>query len=54
MGRLARLTAEAIDVGVALVTLPARWAANGLRWLADQSEGESTSDQKGGRSGPTE
>jgi transposase len=36
--RLARLTAEAIDVGVAVVTLPAKWAANGLRWFADQTD----------------
>jgi transposase len=36
--RLARLTAEAIDVGVAVVTAPAKWAANGLRWYADQKD----------------
>jgi len=41
--RLARFTAEAIDIGVAVVTLPARWAANSLRWYAakkDESPGK--------------
>jgi hypothetical protein len=33
---LARLTAEAIEAGVAVVTLPAKWAADGLRRYADQ------------------
>jgi transposase len=32
---LARLTAEVIEASVAVVTLPAKWAANGLRWYAD-------------------
>jgi transposase len=36
--RLARLTAEVIDAGVVVVTLPARWAANGLRWYADHKD----------------
>jgi transposase len=35
---LARLTAEMIEAGVAVVTLPARWAANGLRRYADQKD----------------
>ena len=35
---LARLTAEAIDVGIAVVTAPARWAAKGLRCYADQKD----------------
>ena len=34
--RLARLTAEVIEAGVTVVTLPARWAASGLRWYADR------------------
>jgi transposase len=34
--RLARITAEVIEAGVTVVTLPARWAANGLRWYADR------------------
>jgi hypothetical protein len=32
----ARTTARAIDVSIALVTLPAKWAADGLRSYADQ------------------
>jgi transposase len=35
---LARLTAEVIEAGVAVVTLPAKWAANGLRWYADHED----------------
>ena len=38
MRKLARLTAEAIEVGVAVVTLPAKWAVNGLRRYADQKD----------------
>jgi len=38
MRTLARLTAEAIDVGIALVTAPAKWAAKGLRCYADQED----------------
>ncbi len=33
--RLAKLTAEVIDVSVAVVTAPAKWAASSLRWYAD-------------------
>jgi transposase len=47
---LARLTAEAIDVGIAVVTLPAKWAANGLRWYAaqgDESSGRASKGQDG-------
>ena len=36
--RLARATAGVIDVGVAVVTWPARWVANGLRRYADQTD----------------
>jgi hypothetical protein len=35
---LARLTAEAIELGVAVVTLPAKWAVDGLRRYADQKD----------------
>jgi transposase-like protein len=35
---LARLTAEVIEAGVAVVTLPAQWAAKGLRRYADQKD----------------
>ena len=35
---LARLTAEVIEAGVAVVTLPAKWAANGLRWYAHHED----------------
>jgi transposase-like protein len=36
--RLAKLTAEVIEAGVTVVTLPARWAASGLRWYADRDD----------------
>jgi hypothetical protein len=36
--KLARLTAEAIELGVAVVTLPAKWAVDGLRRYADQKD----------------
>ena len=36
--RLARFTAEVIEAGVTVVTLPARWAASGLRWYADRDD----------------
>jgi hypothetical protein len=36
--RLARLTAWAIDVGITLVTMPAKWVADGLRSYADQRD----------------
>jgi transposase-like protein len=36
--RLLMLTAEVIDVGVAVVTLPAQWAASGLRWYAHRMD----------------
>jgi hypothetical protein len=36
--RLAMLTADAIDVGIAVVTAPAKWAAQGLRWCAAQGD----------------
>ena len=52
--RLARLTAEVIEAGVTVVTLPARWAANGLRWYADQGgvppRGTSSGPHAGGDS----
>lgn len=35
---LARLTADVIEAGVAVVTLPAKWAAKGLRRYADQKD----------------
>ena len=51
---LAKLTAEVIDVGVAVVTAPAKWAANGLRWYADQGgvppRGTSSGPHAGGDS----
>jgi transposase-like protein len=36
---LARLTADVIDLGVVVVTAPAKWAASGLRWYADKADG---------------
>jgi transposase-like protein len=36
--RLARAAAVVIDVGVAVVTWPARWVATGLRRYADQTD----------------
>ena len=36
--KLARLTAEAIELGVAVVTLPAKWAVDGLRRYADHKD----------------
>jgi transposase-like protein len=36
---LARLAADVIDVGVAVVTAPARWTASGLRWYAGRQDG---------------
>jgi hypothetical protein len=36
MRKMARLTAEVIDLGVAAVTAPAKWASKCLRWYADQ------------------
>jgi transposase-like protein len=47
---LARLTAEAIEVGVAVVTLPAKWAVDGLRRYADQKDetpGRASEEQDG-------
>jgi hypothetical protein len=35
---LASLAAEVIEVGVAVVTVPAKWAASGLRWYAHQKD----------------
>ena len=35
---LARLTADAIEVGIAVVTAPAKWAASGLRWYAGRTD----------------
>ncbi len=35
---LARLAAEVIEAGVAVVTLPAKWAVNGLRRYADHKD----------------
>ena len=40
MRTLARLTADVIETGVTVITLPARWTVNGLRWYADR-DGES-------------
>ena len=52
MRRLARLTAEVIETGVTVVTLPARWTVNGLRWYADRNEEPSGGGSEGtGRSG---
>lgn len=48
--RLLMLTAEVIDVGVAVVTLPAQWAASGLRWYAhrmDEPPGKASTGQDG-------
>jgi transposase-like protein len=36
--KLARLTAEVIEAGVAVVTLPAKWAVDGLRRYADHKD----------------
>ena len=38
MGRLAALAAEVIDIGVTVVTAPARWAAQCLRWYAAHAD----------------
>jgi hypothetical protein len=38
VGMLAALAAEVIDVGVTIVTAPARWTAQGLRWYAAHAE----------------
>jgi transposase-like protein len=49
MRKLARLTAEVIEAGVAVVTLPAKWAANGLRWYAgrkDEAPGRASEGQE--------
>ena len=45
MRTLAKLAADVIETGVTIVTLPARWTVNGLRWYADRSE-----EQPGGGS----
>jgi transposase len=42
MRRLARLAAEVIETGVTVVTLPARWTVNGLRWYADRDHESAT------------
>src|SRR5262245_56590723 len=47
MRMLARLTADAIEVGVVVVTAPARWAASGLRWYADRKDGPPRSAVEG-------
>jgi len=47
----ARATAKAIEVGIALVTMPAKWAADGLRSYADQTDeppGKASAGQDGG------
>lgn len=50
--KLAGLTADAIDVGVAVVTLPAKWAVKGLRFLAadrqDDASGEAPAVREAG------
>jgi hypothetical protein len=38
MRRLTMLAADVIDVGVAVVTAPAKWAAQGLRWCATRGD----------------
>jgi hypothetical protein len=35
---LARLAAEAIDVAVTVVTIPAKWAATSLRWYGGHGD----------------
>ena len=55
MRRLARLAAEVIEVGVVVVTLPAMWAAKGLRWYAAQTDEpprKASEEQDGERSVP--
>lgn len=50
MRKLARLTAEAIAVSVAVITAPARWTSDWLRCYADRSDGpggEATAAQAG-------
>ena len=47
MRRLARLTAEAIDASIVVVTMPAKWAANGLRWYANQDGGSGATTSTG-------
>ena len=51
MHRLARFTARAIEVSIALVTMPAKWAADGLRSYADEGEeppGRASAGKDGG------
>jgi hypothetical protein len=36
--KLAVLTADAIEVAVAVVTAPAKWTVRSLRWFAAQEE----------------
>lgn len=38
MRKFARLTAQAIEVSIEVITKPATWAANGLRRYADQQD----------------
>ena len=47
----ARLTARVIEVGVATLTAPARWVADGLRSFADDDEpsGEASAGADGSR-----
>ena len=56
MRRLARLAADAIDVGITVVTLPARLAAMGLRFFADHKDesarGATTGGEGDGPAGP--
>ncbi len=39
MHKLARLTAEAIAISVAVITAPAKWTSDWLRCYADRSDG---------------
>lgn len=52
--KLARLTAEVIEAGVAVVTLPAKWAVDGLRRYVDHKDeppGRAPEGQDGERPG---
>lgn len=49
--RIALLAAGAIDVGVAVLTAPAQWAAKGLRWYGHRETGPETT---GGGTGPAD
>jgi transposase-like protein len=50
MRTLARLTADAIDLAVAVVTVPAGWVSSGLRCYAGRGEARSSAGSGGAAS----